>query len=223
MLSTDLLAAFFVGIAGSVHCAGMCGGIIAGLNYAIPKGASLLPYALAYNIGRILCYAAAGALAGSLGAIFSHQIDGGIIVLKLISGIFLILLAAYIGNWWRGLAHLENVGKQFWKRIVPFSKKLVPFKSPFYALPYGIIWGWLPCGLVYSTLTWSLSSGDSLSGGLWMLFFGLGTLPSTLLIAFASKDIQNIVKSQKVRQFIALTLLLFGFYSISQSVALILW
>ena len=57
----------------------------------------------------------------------------------------------------RGLAHLENVGKQFWKRIVPFSKKLVPFKSPFYALPYGIIWGWLPCGLVYSTLTWSLS------------------------------------------------------------------
>lgn len=222
MASEQLIAAFLIGIAGSVHCTVMCGGVIAGLNFAIPKNAPLLPYALTYNLGRILSYSLAGAIAGSLGAIFSHQVNDGIVFLKLISGIFLLLLAAYIGNWWRGLVHLESVGKVIWKRLMPFSKKWVPFKTPLWAFPYGLVWGWLPCGLVYSTLTWSLSSGSSLSGALWMLFFGLGTLPSTLLIAFSSKDLLVLVKSPKTRQFIALILALFGFYSISQSVTVIL-
>lgn len=200
----------------------MCGGVIAGLNFAIPKGKPLLPFALCYNIGRIFSYAVAGAMAGMLGQIFSHQMANGVVVLKLISGAFLILLAAYIGNWWRGLAWLESKGKYIWKFLMPLSKKFVPFVSPLSALPYGLIWGWLPCGLVYSTLTWSLSSGDSISGSLWMLCFGLGTLPATLLIAYASKDLMALVKAPRTRQLIALTLLLFGFYSISQSASLIL-
>lgn len=222
MTIEQLIAAFLIGIAGSVHCTAMCGGVIAGLNFAIPKGKALLPYALSYNLGRISSYAAAGALAGTLGNIFSHQIADGIVLLKLVSGVFLILLAAYIGNWWRGLAWLESQGKHLWKFLMPFSKKFVPFVSPLSALPYGLIWGWLPCGLVYSTLTWSLSSGSGTAGALWMLCFGLGTLPSTLLIAWSSKDLMNLIKSPKTRQFIALTLLLFGFYSISQSAGLIL-
>lgn len=221
MTPNDLLAAFLIGIAGSVHCTAMCGGVIAGLNFAIPKNASLLPYALSYNLGRICSYAFAGGAAGALCGIFSHQVADGIVILKLISGLFLILLAAYIGNWWRGLAVLESAGKHIWKHIMPWSKKLVPFPSPLWAMPYGLIWGWLPCGLVYSTLTWSLSSGSAVTGSLWMLAFGLGTLPATLLIAFSSKDLLAIIKSPKTRQFIALILLLFGFYSVSQSFMLV--
>lgn len=215
----DLFAALLIGIAGSIHCSAMCGGVIAGLNYAIPKGKPLLPYALSYNLGRIISYSTAGFIAGSFGQIFSHQVASGIVILKLLSGVFLLLLGAYIGNWWRILSRLEAFGSRFWRIISPLGKRLVPFKSPLYALPYGLIWGWLPCGLVYSTLAWSIASGDATLSALQMLAFGLGTLPATLLIAFSSKELVNFTRSPRVRQVIAIALFLYGGFTIAQALS----
>ncbi len=61
---------------------------------------------------------------------------------------------------------------------LPLASKAIPVNSPAKALSLGVIWGWLPCGLVYSTLTWALASGSIVSGASIMLFFGLGTLPA---------------------------------------------
>jgi sulfite exporter TauE/SafE len=214
MTDLSFISAFLIGVAGSVHCVGMCGGIVGALSFAIPKQQSNYLYILSYNIGRILSYALAGAIVGLLGQLVSHNSLTGITVLQLISGLFLVLLASYIGGWWHGLLLVEKMGKHLWKYISPLSKRFVPFKSPLSALPYGMLWGWLPCGLVYSTLTWALASGSAINGGLIMFAFGLGTLPAMFLMALGFKQIQHIVTHVFFKQSIAISLLLYGLFTI---------
>ncbi|MCY7293869.1 sulfite exporter TauE/SafE family protein [Alteromonas sp. a30] len=222
MVTSDFISAFLIGIAGSVHCIAMCGGVTAGLSLAIPKGKQQLPFIFAYNLGRITSYSIAGGLAGALSSILSHQLQDGIAWLNLLSGLFLLLMAAYIGNWWPILSQLERIGGVLWRRISPLSKRFMPFKHPLYALPYGLIWGWLPCGLVYSSLTWSLASGNATNGALSMFFFGLGTLPSMILAAYSATQVTHLLKKPRTKQLIALILALFGILNISQSLANIL-
>ena len=215
-MTSDLVAAFLIGIAGSVHCVAMCGGVTAGLSLATPKHANPLPFILSYNLGRIASYAIAGAITGYLSQILSHQLQAGVAWLTLISGIFLLLLAAYIGNWWNGLRYLEQLGQKIWRYISPMSKRFIPFSSPIAALPYGMIWGWLPCGLVYSSLTWSLASESTVKGALIMLFFGLGTLPSMLLAAMSAQNLIATLKKPQTKQIMAIFLFLFGLFNISK-------
>lgn len=218
----DYISALLIGLAGSVHCVAMCGGVTAGLSLAIPKEKNKTGFIAAYNLGRITSYTLAGAITGGLSGILSHQLNGGIAWLNLISGVFLLLIAAYIGNWWPILSRLEKAGSGLFKRISPFSKRFMPFKHPGYAVPYGLIWGWLPCGLVYSALTWSLASESALNGAVIMLFFGLGTLPSMMLAAYSTTQITTFLKNPRTKQLIALLLALFGMLNISQSLANIL-
>lgn len=213
------LAAFFIGIAGSVHCVAMCGGIVGALTFSIPPQKSALPYVLSYHAGRILSYSIAGALTGSLGAIFSHQVSYGLMVLNLFGGLFLIALALYIGNWWRGLVVLEKLGGKVWKPLVPWSKKFLPFRHPLAALPYGVIWGWLPCGLVYSTLSWSLASGSAVNGALVMALFGLGTLPALVSLGVVSHKLKALLNNLMTKKVIALCLLGFGLYLLFKTLA----
>ncbi len=221
-MMSDLIAAFFIGLAGSVHCVSMCGGVTAGLSLAIPKKSNKLPFISAYNLGRILSYMIAGAITGALSHILTHQLSSGVAWLNLLSGIFLLLIAAYIGNWWPILGQLERVGSSLWRFIAPVSKKFMPFKTPFHALPYGIIWGWLPCGLVYSALTWSLASQSAYNGALIMLFFGLGTLPSMLLTAYSATQLTSLLKKPQTKQLMAILMCLFGLFNISKSLPIIL-
>lgn len=215
-MNTDWIAAFFIGIAGSVHCVAMCGGVTAGLSLAIPKPAKPLPFIVSYNVGRIASYGIAGAITGYLSQILSHQLQASIAWLSLISGVFLVLLGAYIGNWWNGLSILEREGQKLWRYISPLSKRFIPFRSVLFALPYGMIWGWLPCGLVYSTLTWSLASESATQGALIMLFFGLGTLPSMLLFALSAQSLITTLRKPQTKQIMAILLCLFGLFNISK-------
>lgn len=210
MNELPFITAFLIGIGGSVHCIGMCGGIVAAFTFAIPKGALHLPYLLAYNLGRILSYVAAGALAGALGAALTHKAALGAAVLQLVSGFFLVLLGCYIGNWWRVLTHVEKAGQLLFRHISPLGKRFLPFSTPLYALPYGMIWGWLPCGLVYSTLTWSIASGSAQSGALVMLGFGLGTLPGMLAIGGLGESLKSWLNREIVRKILALSMFFFG-------------
>lgn len=221
-MMSDFLAAFFIGLAGSVHCVSMCGGVTAGLSMAAPKNSNKLPYIASYNIGRALSYTLAGAITGALSSILSHQLNNGIAWLHLISGIFLLLVAAYIGNWWPILTHLEKAGSVIWRFISPLSKKLIPFSTPIHALPYGFIWGWLPCGLVYSALTWSLASQNALNGAVIMLCFGLGTLPSMILTAYSTTQLTALLKNPQTKQIMAILICIFALFSISKSLPNIL-
>lgn len=201
-----------------MHCFGMCGGFAGALTAAIPQGKSPIPFVLSYNTGRILSYTLAGAITGALGSIAQSSMTSLLYGFKLFSAFMLIAMALYLAQWWRGLARIESLGKQLWQHLQPLSRRFLPFKSPLSALPYGIIWGWLPCGLVYSTLTWSLSAGTALQGAMIMAAFGVGTLPALLAVSFGANGLLTLLRMPKTRTFIAVTLIIYAVFLIYRTV-----
>ena len=214
-MELDFLSAFVIGFLGGGHCIAMCGGITTMLTTALPNKVSQLPYVLSYNLGRISSYAFIGAIVGYSGSLAAKSIGFPVVSLKIIAGIFLILLGLYIGQWLMWLARVEFLGKWIWKFISPFSKKLIPINSIKKSLLLGTLWGWLPCGLVYSTLTWSLASGSAIDGALIMAFFGLGTFPALLTVSFGVINIQTLLKNSFFRKTMALSLIIYGIYTLN--------
>jgi sulfite exporter TauE/SafE len=212
--------AFVVGMLGSVHCIGMCGGIVGALTMGLPEPIRnshlrLLPYLMLYNGGRITSYVVAGALAGLLGS----QIDRALfheaqMVGHIIAGVFMVVLGLYLAGWWQALAILEKGGAKIWRYIEPLGRRFMPVRNPVQALGLGLIWGWLPCGLVYAALAWSLTAGSATQGGLLMLGFGLGTLPMLFAIGNAARWLGMLVRHPLVRQLAGTAVILFGLYSL---------
>ncbi|XQW83636.1 sulfite exporter TauE/SafE family protein [Thalassotalea piscium] len=212
-MDIDFFAAFVIGLLGSGHCIGMCGGITTMLSTAInkeQKQTSKLRIILAYNIGRISTYSLIGAIAGITGSLAAKNIGLPVSILRIVAGIFLILLGLYIGRWFMLLNKVEQVGKGLWKILSPLSKKFIPINHAKQALALGAIWGWLPCGLVYSTLTWSLASGSLVSGALIMFFFGLGTLPALVSISVGAVSFKTLLLNDYFRKSMALLLIIYG-------------
>ena len=185
--ATGFAAALLLGVFGSVHCAGMCSGIACAFSLSLPASVRdsrlrTLGFVAACNAGRILGYAFAGALAGLLGSLIASPFDPALArsVGVGIGASFMVALGLYLAGWWRGLALLERAGAKVWKRLQPLTRALLPIDSLPKALAAGALWGWLPCGLVYSALAFSLTTGDPLHGAALMAVFGLGTLPVLL-------------------------------------------
>ena len=214
MSELSYFSAFLIGLAGGVHCIGMCGGIASAFTFAIPKDRSHTSYIASYNIGRIISYTIAGAATGYMGSLFTSSVVTGLLILQSLSIIFLILLALYISELYKGLLFFENVGAKLWRYLAPIGKRLIPFKSPFHTLLYGMIWGWLPCGLIYSALMWSLASGSAMQGGLLMLFFGLGTLPALIATSMGASFLIPILQNRVTRLCVAGFLFLFAVFLI---------
>ncbi|MGO1191417.1 sulfite exporter TauE/SafE family protein [Vibrio casei] len=220
-MTHDWLAAFLIGLLGAGHCMGMCGGIASLMNLGeMPSKRSWLNPVF-YNVGRIISYTLIGGIVGAtISTIAEYSgVNAPLNWLRLISAIFMVILALYIGRWWAGLLYIEKMGQHIWKHISPLGKKLLPIKHPLYAIPFGFIWGWLPCGLVYSMLTWSAASGSAAQGALVMLFFGLGTLPLMLFIGLSTTKISQWIKSILFRRIGAILLLLYGLFQLYQGVA----
>ena len=193
-------AALAAGLLGGVHCAGMCGGIVGSLA-AAARGPAL-PRQLAFNAGRIASYVVAGSIAGSLGAVarLSAPAFAMQMFLFALANVIMILLGLYIAGWGRVLPRLEVAGGALWRRVQPLARRLVPIDSAAKAAAAGALWGWVPCGLVYSMLTLALASGDALSGAGVMLAFGLGTLPNLLAAGFAAQRLLAIRRVPWVRR-----------------------
>lgn len=200
MSEIDLISAFVVGLLGGVHCVGMCGGIVGALSLGLPSQRQL-PILLGYNLGRISSYTLAGALMGALGFYFSGllPVQTAQRVLLGFAGVFMVLLGLYLGGWWNLLSRIERMGGVLWRRIEPLGRGLLPVRSPGQAVALGLLWGWLPCGLVYSALVWTVASGGPVQGGLLMLAFGLGTLPNLLLMGVAAVQLQRWVRKRATR------------------------
>lgn len=211
MGGVDLLSAFIVGLLGGVHCVGMCGGIVGALSFGLPADRNL-PILLAYNVGRISSYSLAGALMGALGFYFSGLLPVQLAqrVLLTLAGLFLILMGLYLAGWWSALSRVERAGGVLWRRIEPLGRGLLPVRSVRHGLLLGLLWGWLPCGLVYSALVWTVSAGGALEGALLMLAFGLGTLPNLLLIGVAAAQLGRWVRRPAVRALAGTLVILFG-------------
>lgn len=193
----------------------MCGGITSMLTSAIDKKvAQKNTLVIAYHFGRILSYSLIGAIVGFTGSLTIKSIGLPVVSLKLVSGLFLILLGLYIGQWFMGLTKVEHIGRTLWRFLSPLSKSLIPVNSHNKSLLLGILWGWLPCGLIYSTLTWSLASGSALNGALIMTAFGLGTLPALLTISFGFLNLKVLLSSKTFRNIVAIILIIYGIYTL---------
>ena len=215
------MAAFVVGVLGGVHCLGMCGGIVGALTMGIGQSMQnlrgrMFAFQLAYNAGRILSYSLAGAVAGLLGllAMDFAGINNAQRVLQIIAGLFMIALGLYLAGWWRGLVRLEQAGGVVWRRIEPLGKSLIPVRSVVQAFLLGLVWGWLPCGLVYSVLVWSLASGGPGQGALLMLGFGLGTLPNLLLMGLLAAQLGRLLQYRGVHYAAGGLVIVLGGYQI---------
>ncbi|MDD3519202.1 MAG: sulfite exporter TauE/SafE family protein [Chromatiales bacterium] len=213
------LAAFAVGLLGGVHCAGMCGGIVGALSLGLPGRAranmlSSLPFLLAYNGGRMASYVVAGAAAGGIGWFAANlaSVHHAQLVLQTLAGLFMIALGLYLAGWWQGVARVERAGAQLWRRIEPFGRRLMPVTTPGRALRLGLIWGWLPCGLVYSVLIWALAAGGAVEGALLMLAFGLGTLPNLLAMGAFAARLAHFVRRPGVKATAGVLVMLYGCY-----------
>jgi len=221
-MAPDLMGAFVVGLLGGVHCLGMCGGIVGALTLGQPRARAAEPgfwlLQLGYNLGRLASYMAAGALAGGLGLLLAGAgpLADAQKLLGILAGLFMIVLGLYLAGWWSGLAKVEQAGGVIWKRIEPLGRRLLPVRSPLHAFALGMVWGWLPCGLVYSALIWSLSAGGVWQGALLMGAFGLGTLPNLLLMGAAAGWLGGLLRRPLVRKLAGSLVILFGLMMLLQ-------
>lgn len=221
-MQLDLLGAFLVGLLGGVHCLGMCGGIVGALTLGLPKqdaaSGRFWVLQLSYNLGRILSYVIAGTIAGGLGLLLAQAgpLQYTQQMLSIIAGLFMIMLGLYLGGWWTGLARVEKAGGVIWKRIEPLGRKLLPVHSPAQAFLLGMVWGWLPCGLVYSALIWTLSAGGLAEGALLMGAFGLGTLPNLLLMGAAAGWMGGLLRKPLARKIAGGLVIAFGLMMLLQ-------
>ena len=212
MLELSFISAFLVGLLGGGHCVGMCGGIVGAVSMHLPQSKSKVPFLLAYNAGRILSYTLAGAIAGLVGAssFFLNHVLPIQHVLYGISSLMLIALGLYLAGIWHGVTYLENAGKAIWKTLQPYSKRYIPVQNFRQAFILGGLWGWLPCGLVYSVLIGAIATGSAVSGELLMLAFGLGTLPTLLTMGMAAVRLKTVLQNIWVRRASGLLVLGFG-------------
>ncbi len=220
-----MLTAFVMGLFGSVHCIGMCGGIIGTLSMSLttqikPKPAPLFWYLLNYNIGRITSYVIAGIIVGLVSNFTIKQLPNPHQTGMLISGIFLILFGLYISQLWMGLSKIEQWAAPLWRLIQPLSQRYLPPKTPLKAFPLGLVWGWLPCGLVYSILPIAYSSGSIQGSILVMLAFGLATLPMLMLLGNSAQFVKNIMQLKTIRIILGCLLIVWGINQIFNFVPL---
>lgn len=215
-MSPDYLAALLIGLLGSSHCLVMCGGIASALQLSVPaeRRNSGHTYPLLLSAGRLTTYSLFGALVGYFGLTAMQLAGASMLWLRLLAGVLLVAMALYIARLWFGLTQLERLGQKLWQRVQPYTKALLPLDSATKAYRYGLLWGFLPCGLVYSTLSWSLASGSPWHGALLMLSFGLGTLPAILVVGGAAQLLRQLKSALWFRYSTAAILAIYGIYTI---------
>lgn len=207
-------SAFLLGLFSTIHCVGMCGGIIGALSLSLPaeirnNKARMLMFITTYNSGRILSYSFAGLVAGAIGTgvLASAGFDQGHAVLRAIGVAMMVAIGLYLAGWLPQLAVVEKIGVPVWKKLEPVGRKLLPVASLPKALAYGVIWGWLPCGLVYFVLLWALTAGNAVEGALTMLAFGIGTMPTLLTTGFMTSWLTRFARSSRARQVVGLLII----------------
>ncbi|BBN58669.1 sulfite exporter TauE/SafE family protein [Hydrogenovibrio marinus] len=216
-----LFTALMVGFLGGVHCLGMCSGVVGTLSFNLRPEVQLslwrmFPYQLAYNLGRVTSYALIGALFGWLG----HTVTSLATflpaqqALQIFAGAFMLALGLYVAGIWNGVVVVEKLGTFIWKRLQPVVSKMTSVRTIPQAWLYGMIWGWLPCGLVYSMVIMAISAGGALQGAAVMIAFGLGTMPNLLLMGSFAFFFTRLSRNQRVRRAAGFLIMLMGAWQI---------
>ena len=217
MIEFSLVAALLAGLLGGVHCAGMCGGIVAAFSFRADGSTPPFRLHLAYNAGRVMSYTLFGGLAGALGGALTLAnflpVQTGLYV---IAQVVMILLGLYLAGYSKSVLVFERAGGVIWRHVKPLFQKLIPVTTTPRAIVAGMAWGWLPCGLVYSILVSALAAGNAVSGAALMLAFGLGTLPNLLGMGLFARQIQPFMQRVWVRRIAGLLVAGFGVWGLGR-------
>jgi sulfite exporter TauE/SafE len=198
----------------------MCGSIITALSLGLPadirnSGIRMSFIVLAYSFGRIGSYTLAGALAGYIGNRFASifELGNGHLALQIIAGIILIMLGLHIAGWMPRFKQIEMLGTGVWKYLQPLGKRFLPVTNIPKALLIGAIWGWLPCGLVYSILLLAITSGSFQQGAVYLFVFGMGTLPGMFAAGVAIGLFRQYIQNTSLRRIAGLLIIVVGLFT----------
>lgn len=198
--------AFLLGLASSTHCLGMCGGIAGALTLSLAhpvrqRTGAIVAYNLTYSLGRVSSYILAGALVAAGGGALAALAGAHDRSFMGIAGAaFLVAVGLHIAGWFPRFARVESLGRPIWRHLEPLGRRILPVRNLGQAYGFGLIWGWLPCGLVYSALVYSMSTGDAARGALFMGFFGMGTLPMLLTVGVMASRAGALLKRPSMRR-----------------------
>lgn len=211
----DLIVALMIGLGSTGHCIMMCGGISSSLLSKIGhySTAEKLLRLVLFHGGRLLCYSSIGLLFGSLIQNSANYAQTGFIT-RTIAGALLILIGLYIAGFSRVLQQLERRMAFFWRALQPIVQRYLPMQKIHHALFIGFLWGFLPCGIIYSTALWAGSEARHSSAALLMFVFGLGTLPGLMIVHIGSHAIVQSWKKLFPKRAIGILMILFGLWSL---------
>ena len=216
MPDTHLLAVWLVGFLGGGHCVGMCGGLASALMMQLPPQRRAWPYLFAVNAGRLSSYTAVGTLVGGIGGLGIASLNSLSVqwALFFVAQSLLFLLGLYLAgiNGW--VSHIERLGRPIWRRLQPLLQKILPIRHVGHAFIAGTLWGWLPCGLVYTASLSALATASPQHGALLMLAFGLGTLPNLLLIGWFAGSVRQTLQKAWVRRVAGLSICLLALWQL---------
>jgi sulfite exporter TauE/SafE len=214
-----LSAAFVVGMAGSVHCLAMCGGVSGALGMrarsaATPGRASML--SACYQAGRLASYTVAGAFVGQFNTTLQglFNLDRVALIARVMAGVVLIAVGVGVLFRWRPLAGVERLGGRLWRHLAPLARAIPPGGIGG-SLLLGMLWGWLPCGFVYSMLVFAALKGGALQAGAMMLSFGLGTAPAVFGAGVLSAQVGRVTLARGLNVVAGWLLLAFGVLTVA--------
>jgi len=214
-------AALLTGLLGSAHCLGMCAGI-SGL-FAVNSGVTTLrgqiPMALTYNAGRILSYAILGTIVATFGGAIVAATPAIGRPIRFVTGAVIVLIGLQVAFNWRLLSPIERMGAVLWQKLSPIAKHFVPVTSLPRALGLGLLWGWLPCGLVYSVLLIAATSARPVDGAATMLAFGIGTMPAMVMTGVGAAQLASITRRRGTRIGLGLLIVVLGVLTIAMPVS----
>jgi sulfite exporter TauE/SafE len=220
----SLTAAFATGIAGSGHCFGMCGGMAAAYGGKARRdvegspspAARALVQVVLYHAGRLGGYALLGAIAGAAGNLLLGAFDllRLATMLRILTGVLIVVMGVRLLAGLAGLGFLEQGGARLWRHLAPAARRLAAGNGVAAALGAGLIWGWLPCGLVYSMLALAAATATPVMGGATLLAFGFGTLPAMLTSGLMAAQLSRILKSPRARPVAGVALVICGVWTV---------
>lgn len=209
----ELLIAFFIGLSSSGHCLMMCGGIASSLSSNVKQHAfwPRMSRTLLFHLGRISCYASLGFVIGDLLRLAVSTSPAAVFYSRLFAGLMLVIIGAYVMGFGRVARFIESRMAFIWQKLQPVVRQFMGAESYGDAYVIGYLWGFLPCGIIYSTLLWASSQVGDTSAALLMLFFGLGTIPAL----FASSLFVQKLLTGRGKKIMGAALIVFGLWTMS--------
>lgn len=215
-----LLGGVLLGLASSLHCAAMCGGIASGVAFLFdPKNpGERLRVLMSAQFGRIAAYVGAGAILGGAGAglylAFDHA--AAYRLLQWAGAVTLMWIGLSVAGLLPSLAvidrHVAVLSEKFSTVLARFRR--FPVTGPFAA---GLGWGTIPCPMVYAALFTAILTGSALGGATLMTGFGLGTLPAVTATAFGVTALTKVEARGLARGAIGLAIAVLGFSTVYPS------